>query len=252
MPWTPADAQKHDKSANTPEKSKRWAKIANAVLKRTGDDAMAIKVANSRVEDTEPSSDHTLDESFFRRVMHHAFDTPPEFGGEQRAKKPKSAEGKPAVKEPFLSRVKKAATKAGEAIFPREDVLVRAPLVVEGEEKGKEKPLGAGFAEKVEKLGRKFEKAVDITHPEHKLHFIYKWAEGGAKKGGAKPAQPKRSYSPGQMGAGQAPSKSSGSAERAFVRTRFGTPMQQAARWKGGAGGAATPLPVRRPPGQSR
>jgi uncharacterized protein YdaT len=50
MPWSPSDAPKHDKDANTPEKQRKWAKIANAVLKRTGDDAMAIRVANSRVE----------------------------------------------------------------------------------------------------------------------------------------------------------------------------------------------------------
>ena len=63
MPWTPADAQKHDKSANAPEKRRRWAKIANGVLKRTGNDVMAIRVANSRVEGVEMFVDRVLGET---------------------------------------------------------------------------------------------------------------------------------------------------------------------------------------------
>lgn len=59
MPWTASDAKKHDKEADTPEKSKRWAKIANAVLKRGGDEAKAFRIASSRVEDI----------SFFDRVF---------------------------------------------------------------------------------------------------------------------------------------------------------------------------------------
>jgi len=34
MPWKPSDAQEHTKAADTPEKQKRWAAVANSVLKR--------------------------------------------------------------------------------------------------------------------------------------------------------------------------------------------------------------------------
>src|SRR5258707_8639410 len=47
MPWTSSDAKGHTKKADTPEKQKKWAKIANAVLDKTGDEATAIKEANA-------------------------------------------------------------------------------------------------------------------------------------------------------------------------------------------------------------
>jgi hypothetical protein len=47
MPWTPSSAKKHDKKASTPAKQAQWSAVANSVLKRTGDDARAIKSANS-------------------------------------------------------------------------------------------------------------------------------------------------------------------------------------------------------------
>ena len=50
MPFTPADATKYDKAASTPAKQRMWASIANAVLQKHGDDGMAIRVANSKVE----------------------------------------------------------------------------------------------------------------------------------------------------------------------------------------------------------
>lgn len=57
MPWTPADAEKHTHLATTPERREFWARVANSILKDTGDDAMAIRVANKdlrhRVEDSE-------------------------------------------------------------------------------------------------------------------------------------------------------------------------------------------------------
>ena len=49
MPWKPSDAKKHTKSATTKAKQEKWAKIANAVLKETGDDGKAIRIANSKV-----------------------------------------------------------------------------------------------------------------------------------------------------------------------------------------------------------
>jgi uncharacterized protein YdaT len=50
MPWTSADAKKHTKKADTAAKQKKWAAAANAVLKETGDDATAIKIANKSIK----------------------------------------------------------------------------------------------------------------------------------------------------------------------------------------------------------
>lgn len=50
MPWTASDAVKHTKNANTAAKQKKWAATANSVLKETGDDAKAIRIANSTVK----------------------------------------------------------------------------------------------------------------------------------------------------------------------------------------------------------
>lgn len=53
MPWTAQDAQKHTHKANTSMKQHRWASIANRVLRETGDEARAIRVANAAMEDRE-------------------------------------------------------------------------------------------------------------------------------------------------------------------------------------------------------
>lgn len=47
MPWTARDASKKTSKANTPAKKKRWASIANRVLRDTGSDARAIRTANA-------------------------------------------------------------------------------------------------------------------------------------------------------------------------------------------------------------
>lgn len=49
MPWSPGDAAKHDKDANTPAKKKQWAAVANNVLRTTGNDARAIRAASAAV-----------------------------------------------------------------------------------------------------------------------------------------------------------------------------------------------------------
>jgi len=49
MPWTKNTFQKHNKSA-TGAKGVKAAAVANAVLKRTGDDAKAIKIANAAIK----------------------------------------------------------------------------------------------------------------------------------------------------------------------------------------------------------
>jgi hypothetical protein len=49
MPWAPSDAIKHTKKADTPEKQRQWAEVANKVLDKTGNDAEAIREANAAV-----------------------------------------------------------------------------------------------------------------------------------------------------------------------------------------------------------
>ncbi len=45
MPWNPGDAKRFKKDVQNPS---RWASIANAILKETGDEAKAIRVANTK------------------------------------------------------------------------------------------------------------------------------------------------------------------------------------------------------------
>jgi hypothetical protein len=47
MPWKASDAKRHTSKANTPERQALWAKVANATLKKTGDEARAIREANA-------------------------------------------------------------------------------------------------------------------------------------------------------------------------------------------------------------
>lgn len=46
MPWGPGDAEKKDHAANTPAKQKQWAEVANSVLKRTGNEGLAVREAS--------------------------------------------------------------------------------------------------------------------------------------------------------------------------------------------------------------
>jgi uncharacterized protein YdaT len=50
MPWTAADATRHDKKAKSPKRKHQWASVANSILKRTGSDSRAIRGANSVVK----------------------------------------------------------------------------------------------------------------------------------------------------------------------------------------------------------
>ena len=50
MPWKKKDATSHTKAASTPAKNKEWTSVANAVLKKTGDEGTAIRVANAQVK----------------------------------------------------------------------------------------------------------------------------------------------------------------------------------------------------------
>lgn len=49
MPWTPADATRHQKLATTSRLKRMWTVVANAELAKHGDDAKAIKAANAVV-----------------------------------------------------------------------------------------------------------------------------------------------------------------------------------------------------------
>lgn len=49
MPWSPSDAQRHTKKADTEKKRRLWSDIANDVYERTGKGSDAIKAANAAV-----------------------------------------------------------------------------------------------------------------------------------------------------------------------------------------------------------
>jgi uncharacterized protein YdaT len=49
MPWSPSDATRHTKKADTPRRQRMWADVANSELKATGDEARAVRAANSAV-----------------------------------------------------------------------------------------------------------------------------------------------------------------------------------------------------------
>jgi hypothetical protein len=46
MPWDASDAQGKTHRANTPGKRQAWSRRANAILKETGDEGKAIRIAN--------------------------------------------------------------------------------------------------------------------------------------------------------------------------------------------------------------
>lgn len=48
MPWSVGDVDKHKKNLSSEQKSK-WSSIANSVLSKTGNEASAIRIANSRI-----------------------------------------------------------------------------------------------------------------------------------------------------------------------------------------------------------
>jgi hypothetical protein len=50
MPWNPKDAMRHTKAASTPKKQRQWADVANSVLKRTGDEGLAVRQANAVIK----------------------------------------------------------------------------------------------------------------------------------------------------------------------------------------------------------
>jgi hypothetical protein len=47
MPWKPSDATHSTKKAKSPKAKRQWSKVANSVLKRTGNDVLAKREANA-------------------------------------------------------------------------------------------------------------------------------------------------------------------------------------------------------------
>lgn len=47
MPWTPSDSSSKTHKANSPEKERVWASVANKALAKSGDDGSAIRIANA-------------------------------------------------------------------------------------------------------------------------------------------------------------------------------------------------------------
>ena len=50
MPWNARSAFKHTKAAQSQADKRIWAKTANAVLKATGDEGRAVRIANYQVK----------------------------------------------------------------------------------------------------------------------------------------------------------------------------------------------------------
>lgn len=49
MPWTAKDVPGKTKKAKTAKRKRQWVDVANSALKRTGNEATAIKMANGVV-----------------------------------------------------------------------------------------------------------------------------------------------------------------------------------------------------------
>lgn len=50
MPWKASDAKSKTKKATSPKAQRQWKDVANAVLKRIGDEGRAIREANAVVK----------------------------------------------------------------------------------------------------------------------------------------------------------------------------------------------------------
>jgi len=59
MPWQPGDAARHDsKVAGDPKKERQWADIADGILRRTGNEGLAIREANGVIKRHEGEIKH--------------------------------------------------------------------------------------------------------------------------------------------------------------------------------------------------
>lgn len=49
MPWSPDDATRHTKKADSSTKKRQWADVADSILKKSDDEGSAIRQANAVV-----------------------------------------------------------------------------------------------------------------------------------------------------------------------------------------------------------
>lgn len=49
MPWKTKDVGSKTKAASTPQQKRLWVRVANKVLRDTGDERQAVRVANAAV-----------------------------------------------------------------------------------------------------------------------------------------------------------------------------------------------------------
>ena len=47
MPWKAKAASSKTKKASTPAKRRKWARVANSILKQSGSEGKAIRIANA-------------------------------------------------------------------------------------------------------------------------------------------------------------------------------------------------------------
>jgi uncharacterized protein YdaT len=50
MPWAAKDAPRHTKKASGAKSKRQWSKVANKVLKDSGDEGKAVRIANAAVK----------------------------------------------------------------------------------------------------------------------------------------------------------------------------------------------------------
>jgi hypothetical protein len=50
MPWSSKSAKSHTHAAKSPAAKKQWSETANAVLKKSGDEGKAVRIANAAVK----------------------------------------------------------------------------------------------------------------------------------------------------------------------------------------------------------
>jgi hypothetical protein len=59
MPWSAKDAKRHSKKAKSPKRKRQWGHVANSILERTGDEARAVRGANSVIKKGSGASGRT-------------------------------------------------------------------------------------------------------------------------------------------------------------------------------------------------
>ena len=50
MPWTASQAHAKTHKASTKAKRKKWVRVANSILRQSGDEGKAIRIANSMMK----------------------------------------------------------------------------------------------------------------------------------------------------------------------------------------------------------